>query len=213
MWGVVVNERDRIAEAMIDVACERGYKSTTVAAVVDRAGLDSAVFERHFNGKDECFLWIFDREARRFNEVVLPAHRRGADWRDGLRSGAYEAARFIRDNPREAHFGTVVLFEAGDLAQAHRDALLQQHVELIDSGRQELDDPDSVTRATAEWVIGSVYGLLAKEFVAGDPKDPLAMVPQLMYMAVRPYLGHEAAREELNIPPPPEQAGPGEGGS
>jgi hypothetical protein len=28
------------------------------------------------------------------------------------------------------------------------------------------------------------------------------VVPDLMFVAVRPYLGHEAAREELSIPPP-----------
>ena len=29
-----------------------------------------------------------------------------------------------------------------------------------------------------------------------------------MYLAVRPYLGPEAAREELSIPPPPEIPAP-----
>jgi len=35
---------------------------------------------------------------------------------------------------------------------------------------------------------------------------PVELVPELMYGAVRPYLGEEAARRELTIPPPPDLA-------
>jgi hypothetical protein len=61
-------------------------------------------------------------------------------------------------------------------------------------------------RGVAEGVIGSIYGLLVKELQDGDGVAAAeGYVPEMMYLAVRPYLGHDVAREELSIPPPPER--------
>jgi hypothetical protein len=72
---------------------------------------------------------------------------------------------------------------------------------MIDEGRKELDDPDSMSRSSAEWVAGSYMEMMLKRL---GRQGPMAkeLVPQLMYMAVRPYLGEEAAKEELAMPPP-----------
>ena len=49
-------ERERIVEALIDIAAERGYAETTVEMILDRAGLDRPAFDRHFRSKYDCFL-------------------------------------------------------------------------------------------------------------------------------------------------------------
>jgi hypothetical protein len=91
------------------------------------------------------------------------------------------------------------------MAQAQRESHLQRMVEMIDAGRQELDDPDSLGRGVAEGVFGSIYSHLVKDVQAGKgTKAAEDYVPELMYIAVRPYLGHEAAMEELTIPAPRE---------
>ena len=74
---------------------------------------------------------------------------------------------------------------------------------MIDAGRRELDDPESMGRSAAEGVFGSIYEALVKEQQAGKGTEAAyEFVPELMYIAVRPYLGHDAAREELSIPAP-----------
>ena len=100
------------------------------------------------------------------------------------------------------------MLEGGELAQAHRDRYVRRPIELIDEGRREAPDPDSLSPALAEAVFGSIYRTLARELGgSGRGAEPDQFVPQLMYMAVRPYLGEEAAREELTTPPPPELGG------
>jgi hypothetical protein len=80
-------------------------------------------------------------------------------------------------------------------------------VKLIDEGRQETADPDALSPALAEAVFGSIYQTLARELGgAGSGAEPEQFVPQLMYLAVRPYLGEAAAREELTMPAPRERA-------
>jgi AcrR family transcriptional regulator len=199
------SERERIREATIDVVLECGNDGASVEAVTDRAEVDRATFDRHFEGLQDCVLEACWAHTNEFTVLVRAAFDREGSWRDSLRAAAYAAARYLRDNPRIVRFGTLQLFQAGAMAQAARESHLHQMVDLIDAGRQELDDPDSIGRNVAEGVFGSIYELVVKEMQSGrGARSAEEFVPELMYIAVRPYLGHEAARDELSIPPPPE---------
>jgi hypothetical protein len=135
-----------------------------------------------------------------FEKRVWGAYAGHERWRDGIRAAAYAAADYIDEYPRATRFGVVQMLGVGPLAQAHRERFLQHIVDLIDEGRRELDDPESVGRSTAEGVLGSIYESLGQSLRGGMPSSAREAVPELMYVAVRPYLGHEAAREELEIP-------------
>jgi len=203
------DDRDkRIREALLDLVDERGYADVTVADVVAHAGVGRADFDRRFAGKEELCVAVFEEVARSAQVDVMAAFEAGEGWRESLRASAYAMVRFMRDHPREVGFGALHILAAGDLAQVHREQQLQQWVDLIDLGRQELDDPDSMGRGVAEGVLGSIHARLLKELADGQGTDSLEQfVPELMYIAVRPYLGHEVAKEELKMPAPPQ---PGE---
>jgi AcrR family transcriptional regulator len=201
-------EREHLCEAMIDVVLERGKEEATVDLVVDRAGVDRAAFYRYFDDPQDCILQAYWIHTDRFTALVTGAFEREWNWRDSLRAAAYTAARYLRDNPRIVKFGTIQMFEVGPMAQAQRESHLHLMVDLIDAGRQELDDPDSLGRGVAEGVMGSIYQMLIKELQGGrGTRSAEDFVPELMYIAVRPYLGHEVAREELTMLPPPESDG------
>jgi AcrR family transcriptional regulator len=202
-----LGERERIREAVVDLVLECGCEETTAAAVSARAGIDPAAFERHFADIGECLLDAYLNYAGEFDRRVFAGFDRKETWRDGLRVAAYEAARYVEQHPREIRFGVIGLLQAGPVVQAHRANHMQRLVDLLDRGRQELDDPESLGRPAAEGVLGSINELLLKEFQQGMVKSPQGYVPDLMYLAVRPYLGHDVAREELSIPPPEGSSG------
>jgi AcrR family transcriptional regulator len=197
-------ERRRIGEAMLGLVAERGYAATTVREVLERAEVSRAGFKRLYAGKQECFLRVYEELSERFSEHVLAAFEAEGEWLDGLRVAAYAAARWIRDHPRETRYVVIEMVVAGEFAQARREATLRRFVDLVDSGRELLDEPDSVTRSMAEGAVGGVLRMLTKSLRQGAREQPENMVPQLMFVAVRPYLGQEAALEELRIPPPPD---------
>jgi AcrR family transcriptional regulator len=198
--------RRQIAAAAIDLAAEHGYEATTVEMVVERAGVTRADFDRHFADKDDCALQLYEEYLGGFVSLVLAAAEREAEWRDSMRAAGYAAARFLRDNPRLAQVGVVQMLAAGSMAEARRAGMMDPIVDLIDAGRNELADPDSIGRGVAEGVLGSIYEIAIRDLASGlGTGSAEAIVPQLMYVAVRPYVGHELAREELELPPPPEQ--------
>lgn len=194
----------RIQEALLALVDERGYQDVTVADVAARAGVERSALDDRFADKEELCVDVFEEIARLAQVEVMAAFEAGGEWRDRLRASAYAMARFMRDHPREVGFGALHILAAGDLAQVYREQQLQRWVDLIDLGRQELDDPDSMGRGVAEGALGSIHARLLKELENGRGTDSLEQfVPELMYIAVRPYLGHEVAKEELEIPPPP----------
>ena len=81
---------------------------------------------------------------------------------------------------------------------------LQRFVNLIDAGRAELPDPNAVGRGVAESAFGAIFERLVRTASRGDDVGRARdFVPSLMYLAVRPYLGHAEAMKEFSIPPPP----------
>jgi hypothetical protein len=50
--------------------------------------------------------------------------------------------------------------------------------------------------------VGSIVQLLTHRLQSGVAVEPAAMVPPMMYLATRPYLGEELARKELTGPRP-----------
>lgn len=195
-------ERERIREAMLDLVTSQGYAATTVGHALEHAQVGRAGFKRLFSGKRDCFLRVYDEEAERFSRCVFDAFESEGEWRDGLRAAAYAAARWIGEHPRETRYCTIEMVAAGEFAQAHREATLRRFTEMIDAGRAQLDEPDSVSPMMAEGVIGGIVGMLVKNLRRGTHVRAEDLVPELMYLAVRPYLGHEVAREELSTPPP-----------
>jgi AcrR family transcriptional regulator len=197
-------ERQRILAAMVELVAERGYKVTTLKQLQERAGVRRADFRRSFAGKQACFLAAYEEISERFASRVFTAFESEKEWRDGLRVAAYAAAGWVGEHPREARYATIETMTAGEFAVERREATLRRFVDLLDSGREQLDEPGSVSRAMAEGIVGGILGMLTKNLRRGVRARPEDFVPELMFLAVRPYLGHEAAREELSIAPPPE---------
>lgn len=189
-------DRERIVEALIEIAAERGYAETTVELILERAGLDKPAFDRHFRSKYDCFLSAWQEINEGCMREMLEAYNSEGAWPDRLRAVACEIIEALRSDPTRASFAIEVL-AAGDAARARRDMTMRVIASLIDAGRNEMDDPESVPHTTAEALAGSAYGQVYAKVVRGNAEELPSLVPQLMSAAVMPYLGVEAALAEL----------------
>jgi AcrR family transcriptional regulator len=193
------------AETLLDLALDCGIDRLSAARVAELTGMQEAEFERRFGSLENCYLELFEEVWSSFEAAIMSAYESRSEWRDQMRAAAYAAARWLRDHPRQVRFAAIEMLTAGPMAQAVRERHLEGMVDLIDRGRRCLPDSNAVGREVAIMVMGAVQGLLLKELRQGrGTADAEAAVPQLMYMAVRPYLGEDAAREEIGMPPPAE---------
>jgi AcrR family transcriptional regulator len=193
-------ERDRIRLALIALVAERGYLDTSLEAVLDRAGTDHAGFARRYRDLDACFAEIWEEHKQEFLRVTAKAFASRSRWRDGMRAAAWAFCRFLQSDPDRARFFLVDFYFAGEAVQASRDVVMSRYADLIDRGNEERPDA-SVPRAHAEAIMGAIWegavGRIRAEDFDGIPEA----IPQAMYLTVLPYLGPEAAREELRRGP------------
>jgi AcrR family transcriptional regulator len=195
-------EQRRIERGFVAVVCEAGLANTTVEAVCTRAGVDEADFRSRFTDVEDAYRQLFEQGTK---EVLVDAFRafvRAEAFADRIRAVAHAMYRFMAEEERRARFLYVEVFAAGERTQLIRDQGMEGMYELIDSGRQELDEPESISRATAEAIGGSILQRIRAGISGRDLEGLRLSIPRLMYSVVLPYVGEEKAREELGKAPP-----------
>jgi AcrR family transcriptional regulator len=197
--------------AVISVINECGYERASVAEFLERSGTSREEFDGHFSGKPDVTLRVMEAFIGDFKAGVKTAYESEATWPGNLRAAAYQAARWLTENPKTTHFGMVTSADAGDMPRARREEIFRWCASLIEDGRAVAPHPDAVPLAAPLMVIGAVAETLRRQQEGSTEADTVAIVPEMMYAAVRPYLGEEAARAELEIPPPPDLASPAGG--
>jgi AcrR family transcriptional regulator len=199
-------EAQRLREALLDLCAERGYANLALPALLGRAGLDQAAFERHYEDLDACFSAVLAEVYDEFFASAQEAVAGERGWRDRMRATAYALLRFLRRDERVARLAAVDAQAGGEAAQLAFLDTFNRLVDLIDEGSAEAGGPDSPSRATALGVGGVVFARIQEAVAEGELGLGEEEIPELMYGAVFPYLGAEAAAEELRIPPPPDLA-------
>jgi AcrR family transcriptional regulator len=61
---VAHSQRERLIAAMTDVIAERGYTATSVADVIERAGVSRKTFYVHFQDRRDCLIAAYESAAR-----------------------------------------------------------------------------------------------------------------------------------------------------
>lgn len=204
MAGSADEEVRRLREALLDLCAERGYKKLKLNDLLERAGMSKAEFRRHYSDLDACFAAVLGEIYDEFF-VRAQAAVEGLDgWRDRIRATAYAWLRFLREDERVTRLAVVEVQYAGKDAQRHFQSTFNRLIELIDEGSTEADGPESPGLATAIGIGGVVFTRVQEAVTKGELDLGEEEIPQLMYGLVFPYLGAEAAEEELRIPPPPD---------
>ncbi len=199
--GPVDPARARIAAAMVELVGNLGYAQTSVEMVCERARTRRSHFDRCFAGKEDCFLSLHDEVSAEFCERVKASYDGASSWHDRIWAAGWATMRFLSEDPARARFLVVEVNGAGNGAQARRDRVLQQMADILDGGREELEKPESMSRCTAEIVSGAIYGTVLGRIEEGCIERGEDFLPELVYMAVMPYLGSRAAEDELLVQP------------
>jgi len=190
-------ERDRIVEAFIGVVAERGYRATSLEPVLARAEVDEEAFRRHFADEKACFRAAWEFVSARYMPNAVGAFESATGWRWQMRALSHAILDYLTEHPDHAR----ILFAEGptpdEPVRTPLDPNVEVFVGLIDRGRLEMDDPDAVTRATAEGLAGAANERIALAIRRNADHELPQLLPQLMFLIVRPYLGDEVAGEEL----------------
>jgi AcrR family transcriptional regulator len=193
----------RLREALLDLCAERGYRKLKLREVLARAEVEEGDFHRNYADLDAYFAAVLGEVYDEFFEAAQEAVGGESGWRDRMRATAYSLLRYLRRDERVARLAAVEVRYAGDESQRLFLETFNRLVNLLNEGSSEAGGPESPGLATAIGIGGVLFARIQEAVAEGELGLGEEEIPELMYAAVFPYLGAEAAEEELHIPPPP----------
>lgn len=127
--AVVASQRSRLIDAMAAVVAEKGFPATTVADVVERAGVSRRTFYEQFADKEACFLAAYEAGLAAVLERIRGAvdtaeSQPGAGWRDRARAGVESFLALLASEPAFAKALQVEILTAGPAALDRRAGML-----------------------------------------------------------------------------------------
>lgn len=196
---VIAVQRERLLAATLRATAELGYREFCVKDVLDRAGVSRPTFYEHFANKEDCFLAALDDAALRLRTRLDAVSGEDVEnWREGLRLELEELLAFIAEEPDAATTLVIDARAACPEALERRDELLDHFAACIDRQvRDSLPELPPPSAISAAGIVGGIEAVLYSRLQRGDCEDLRSLLPSLMYFAVLPYEGHEAANEEM----------------
>jgi AcrR family transcriptional regulator len=186
----VAHPPERVLRALAATVAEKGYKATTVAEVVERAGTSQRVFYGHFENKEDAFLAALDSGSAQMLATVLPAFRRANTWEESVRA-AYEAMfSFGIEEPEYTQMGAVEMYTVGRRALQTRDGVMEGLEALLVPGYEIKPD---TPRIAAEAIGGAVYALIHDQVKRNGAESLPELAPMATYMTLAPFIGAERA--------------------
>ncbi|HVO53833.1 MAG TPA: TetR family transcriptional regulator, partial [Solirubrobacterales bacterium] len=182
---------------MLEAVGDVGYDRTSVRTVLDRTDLYRQAFYDHFSSKQDCYLQAYDAALARIEAGMVAAASQHRAWRDQLRAGLGALLDFVDSEPRAARALIVEVHPAGEEAVAkHTAALARTHI-FLDRARSEPGATEAAPAITSEAIASGIHVVLHSRLAAGDRNGFHRLLPELMYIAVLPYFGGDAARTEM----------------
>jgi len=143
------------------------------------------------------FVLAWEQLERVYLERLAAAVREAEAWRDRFRAGATLTVELVEEHPREAAFLVVDALEAGSVGRDRQRRIGDHLTSLVDTAREELDDPDSVPPATAAWIVGVFFGQVYRRCSGRSPTDLRAQLPELLFLGISAYFGTEIGRAHV----------------
>jgi AcrR family transcriptional regulator len=196
---LVRSQRERLLEAMLRVAAAKGYEATTVADVIEVAGVSRATFEEMFGDKPTCFLEAYDAV---FD--VLVAHvsaafeaAAGEPWPERLAAGLLALVELLASEADIARLSMVEVTAAGDDARARWRGALARFTPFLEEGGEYSGRGEELPADTARFAVGGATSMIFDEIRAGRGPNLKRIFPDLLFATLMPYLGPEAAGDEM----------------
>ncbi|MEU9052136.1 MULTISPECIES: TetR family transcriptional regulator [unclassified Streptomyces] len=175
-----VESRQRILDAAVEIAGERGYDGTSIAAVSAKCGLPASSIYWHFKDKDDLIAAVIERSFEAWlTAVELPGEETGTPL-ERVTTMAANVAKSLVDAPDFLRLGLMLALERRPTEPRGRTAFLQVRdithrkiAEVAATLFPGLDEQAVDTLTT--YAIAGADGLFVQREVKGESVDLVAL--------------------------------------
>jgi AcrR family transcriptional regulator len=185
--------RGRLLDAMIETVALRGYDRTTVSRVLSGAGVQEAVFSEHFHDKHDCFLQAVDQLLLQVERSAAAQFEQPMPWSTRVRLGIESLLGALAAHPDGARVVLVEMLSAGHSSCERQRSTLTLFTSLLEEGRSGSPGSEHLPPQTSEAIVGGIASIVHRRVLQGDTAKLPALLDDLTYFALLPYLDHERA--------------------
>jgi AcrR family transcriptional regulator len=190
---VAENQRQRLLNSVVEAVAEHGYNATTIAAITAAAKISRRTFYEYFEGKEDCFAAAYEMIEAHVLDSMLAAPGAGEPWPERVRA---RLAALLDVLARDAAVSRIFLIEplaaGGDVATRYREAMQL----LAGTLRPEPPPSELDMEVRDQALIGGIATLIVRRLNAGGAQRLPELLPDLVELALAPYLGREEAKRQ-----------------
>jgi AcrR family transcriptional regulator len=186
------SQRQRILDAIIDSCAEKTYAATTITDIVARARISRTTFYKHFEDKRACFDAAIDHCIEQLQEVAAAAHSPGDAPPVAVRKSAAAFLQALAERPGLAQLltGDAIAVEP-KVIERYRRAIIPA-IEGLWSRSGDGTNGHTDPRIA----FGQVQVLILNQIATGKADRLPDLLPEIVYLAISPYGGHEEAIDQ-----------------
>jgi AcrR family transcriptional regulator len=193
------HQRERILDAAIGVFAERGYQGTTIDNIVAAAKVGVGSFYELFDNKPDCFVQAYERIVAEAREQIIASIPAGAAWPEQACAAFRSLLEQIEAEPQRARVALVEVQTAGPVALTRHEETIDSVIPLLSRGREASPVGDELPPHLEEAIVGGLAWLLHQRVALDEFEGAEAHLPDVLELAVEPYLGKDATARLLAI--------------
>lgn len=189
------SQRERIVEAMIEICAEKSFAAATIADIVGRASISRTTFYKHFVDKRACFDATLDLCVNELRSVAGSSHDPADPPAEAVRKGTVAVLELLAAKPALAQvaLGEAVTVDPA-IVERYRDLLLPALEGRWLSAGESLRGSSDPRIA-----FGRLQILFFDQLAGGRVKQLPELRPEIVYIAVLPFAGHEEALRQARL--------------
>jgi len=184
---VLEDQRLRLLTAMVDAIGENGYRTTTIADVIERAGVSRKTFYVHFANKQECFLAAYDAVTATGMHWVASAYRDAEGWPDRVEAAIRVLFESAIENPAAIRLSLIEIGAAGTEGLKRRERAMSQFERFVRDSLELAPGSGTVPNTVLRGVVGGLNKVLNTYVREGQRSKLLKLVPDLVSWATAYY--------------------------
>jgi AcrR family transcriptional regulator len=189
------DQRRRIIDAMIDSCAEKTYAATTITDIVAGARISRTTFYKQFDDKRACFDAAITHCIEQLQEVAASAHDREDGPAEAVRKSTTAVIEALAERPGLAQLLT------GDAIAVDPKVIECYRKVTIPSleGLWSRDNGGAVAHSDPRLAFGKAQVLILNHIALGKADRLPELLPEIVYLAVSPFGGHEAALRQSQL--------------
>jgi AcrR family transcriptional regulator len=192
---VTRSQRERLQAAVVRVTAANGYESTSVADILEEAGVGRESFYELFEDKKDCLLAARGILVDDLNATVAESYGKPGPWADRVVNALAAMLAWFAADPAAARVVFVELAAVGADSRKLFRADFARFTKLIDDGLEQDEQVPGLPRATG-LAIAAALARVYEEVVRDRTAELPRLLPELTYEVLVPFVGEETAASE-----------------